>query len=117
MPSQPSHRLLIVARIKPGAEQETADLFRASDRTELPHALGVRRRDLYAYHGLYFHHVEFGGDPRAAVTAARQRADFQQLSADLDAYITPYRPETWRSPLDAMATGFYTWTAEHGELG
>ncbi|MBB1253377.1 TcmI family type II polyketide cyclase [Streptomyces alkaliterrae] len=109
-----THRLLVVARIKPGSQSDVARLFARSDGTELPAALGVVRRDLYEYHGLYFHHVEFAGDPREAVSRARRREDFQELSAELDAFVTPYEPRTWRSPLDAMATGFYSWTPESG---
>lgn len=107
-------RMLIVARIKPGAAGDVARLFDASDRTDLPRALGVVRRDLYEYRGLYFHQVEFAGDPAAAMAEARGRDDFRGLSADLDAFISPYDPATWRSPADAMASGFYSWTPDGG---
>ncbi|WP_307797871.1 TcmI family type II polyketide cyclase [Actinoplanes flavus] len=105
-----SDRILIVARIKPDASPDVARLFAASDAGPLPHALGVTRRHLFQYRDLYFHYAEFDGDSREAVSRARERDDFRDLSTALDAYITPYDPATWRSPADAMAQSFYTWT-------
>lgn len=104
-------QILIVARMEPGDAQTVASLFAASDDTELPRALGVTRRDLFHYRGLYFHRVEFAGDAAAAMAVAREREDFRGLSAELDPFIRPYDPRTWRSPADAMAGRFYSWTA------
>nr|WP_042192754.1 TcmI family type II polyketide cyclase [Kibdelosporangium sp. MJ126-NF4]CEL19968.1 Polyketide cyclase WhiE VII [Kibdelosporangium sp. MJ126-NF4]CTQ97192.1 Polyketide cyclase WhiE VII [Kibdelosporangium sp. MJ126-NF4] len=103
-------RALIVARMTPGAEREVGRLFADSDATDLPHDLDVRRRHLFAYQGLYFHYVEFGGDGSAAMRTAGQRPDFKELSEGLSSFIKPYDPVTWRSPADAMATEFYRWT-------
>ncbi|REE97578.1 TcmI family type II polyketide cyclase [Thermomonospora umbrina] len=103
---------LIVARLRPGGAAGAARLFRESDRTELPRALGVVSRRLYEFHGLYFHHVEFDGDARDAVERARSRGDFRRLSDALQRYVTAYDPTTWREPRDAMAREFYRWTRE-----
>jgi hypothetical protein len=102
-------RTLIVARIKDGAEDAVADLFAASDATELPHRVGVRSRTLFRYHGLYFHLIEADAEVRPAVDRLREDPLFRRLSDDLDAHISPYDPKTWRSPADAMATSFYHW--------
>jgi hypothetical protein len=107
-------RILIVARMAPGATDDVARLFAASDQTELPHALGVTRRELYRYHDLYFHAVEFAGDNEVAMAKARERDDFRRLSDDLQPFISPFEPSTWRSPKDAMATAFYRWTPSAG---
>lgn len=107
-------RRLIVARIKPGATGDVARLFGASDRTALPGDLGVVRRDLFHHGDRYFHLVEFAGDDGEALARARDRTDFRALSADLDAYITPVDPTTWRGPQDAMATCFYSWASTDG---
>lgn len=107
-------RILIVARMAPRAADEVARLFAASDETELPHALGVIRRELYRYHDLYFHAVEFSGDNEVAMARARERDDFNRLSDDLQPFISPFEPTTWRSPRDAMATLFYRWTPSTG---
>jgi cyclase len=112
-----SDRTLIVARLKPGGADGVARLFAESDASELPRALGVVRRHLYQFHGLYFHYVEFAGDARAAVESARGRADFQRLSDDLQDYVMAYDPATWRTPKDAMAEEFYRWTPEEGPQG
>jgi hypothetical protein len=103
------HRTLIVARMKDGAEQSVADLFAESDRTDLPERVGVRSRTLFGFHGLYFHLIEADAAVRPAVDGLRSDPLFRKLSADLDAYIDPYDPPTWRSPADAMATSFYHW--------
>jgi hypothetical protein len=108
-------RILIVARLAGGGAPEVARLFGASDRTGLPHDLGVTRRQLFAYRDLYFHLAEFAGDAGAAMAAARERTDFARLSADLADHVRPYDPDTWRSPADAMASCFYTWTPTDGK--
>lgn len=105
-------RILIVARLEEGSADEVARLFAASDRTDLPRALGVTRRDLFQYQGLYFHSAEFDGSAREAMTTARERQDFRHLSEELSSFVTPYDPSTWRSPADAMARAFYTWTPD-----
>lgn len=109
-----SNQLLIVARMRPESAPRVADLFAASDESELPAALGVLRRDLFCYHDLYFHAVEFATDSAPAMARARHREDFRQLSAELEASIAPYDPSTWRSPADAMARRFYGWTTTGG---
>ncbi|MFE7131010.1 TcmI family type II polyketide cyclase [Streptomyces sp. NPDC057638] len=112
-PTGRTNRILIVARMTPEKAQEVAALFEASDRTSLPVALGVTRRELFHYQrDLYFHLVEFEGDAARAMAEARVREDFQRLCADLDPLIAPYDPETWRSPADAMATSFYRWSRD-----
>ncbi|WP_031485380.1 TcmI family type II polyketide cyclase [Streptomyces bicolor] len=108
-------RILIVARMAPEKAEEVASIFGASDRTSLPADLGVTRRELFHYQDdLYFHLVEFEGDADHAMAAARVREDFQRLCAELDPLISPYDPETWRSPADATATSFYRWTPQEG---
>jgi hypothetical protein len=105
-------RILVVARLKTSAADEVAQLFATSDSTELPHALGVTRRHLFSYRGLYFHYAEFIDDAGKALAVAREREDFQQLSEDLSAYVAPFDPCTSRSPADAMAQEFYSWAPD-----
>lgn len=109
-----TERILIVARLATGHTDDVADLFAASDGTDLPHALGVTRRDLFTYQDLYVHSVEFSGPPSEAISAGRERKDFRKLSAELDAFVAPYDPATWRGPLDAMAHRFYGWSPAGG---
>ena len=52
------------------------------------------------------------GDRRRLRRGGRRGARPPALQGDqrkLDAYITPYDPETWRSPKDAQAREFYSW--------
>jgi cyclase len=104
-------RGVIVAKIKPGAEEEVAKLFAESDATELPRLAGVRHRSLWVLDDVYIHYVETDEDFAEAVDAVRDHPLFKEISAKLDAYITPYNPETWRSPKDAQARQFYVWEA------
>ena len=95
-------RGLIVARIKPGSEEDVAAIFARSDETELPALAGVTHRSLFVLDDIYVHYVEMREDFDQAVEISRQ----------LDAHISPYNPETWRSPKDATAREFYVWDAE-----
>jgi len=102
-------RGLIIARIKPGAEDEVAQIFADSDRTDLPQLAGVRHRSLFVLDDIYVHYVETDADFELAVDEVRDHPLFKEISRKLDDYITPYNPETWRSPKDATAREFYSW--------
>jgi cyclase len=108
-------RGVIVAKIKPGSEDRVASLFAESDATELPRLAGVRHRSLWLLDDVYIHYVETDEDFAEAVDAVRNHPLFKEISAKLDAYITPYNPETWKSPKDAQATQFYSWDASERE--
>ena len=101
---------LIVARMDPRSGAEVAELFSAFDKTDLPHRMGTRRRQLFSFHGLYFHLQDFetedGGE---RIENAKTDPRFIQISEDLKPFIEAYDPATWRSPADAMAKRFYSW--------
>jgi cyclase len=101
----------IVAKIRPGSEEAVARIFAASDETELPRLAGVRHRSLFVLDDLYVHYVEMDEDVAESVDAVRDHKLFEEISRELDAFITPYDPETWRSPADAQAREFYRWDA------
>jgi len=105
-------RGVIVARIKPGSEDEVARIFAESDATELPQMTGVRHRSLYVLDDVYIHLVETDDEFAAAVDNVRDHELFKDISRKLDPYIQPYNPETWRSPADAQAREFYSWEPE-----
>ncbi|RSM85677.1 TcmI family type II polyketide cyclase [Kibdelosporangium aridum] len=103
---------LIVARIAPGSTGDVADLFRQFDDGDMPHRMGTRRRQLFHYHGLYFHLQDFDSDNGGElIEQAKSDARFIKISEDLKPHIQAYDPQTWRSPADAMASRFYSWTA------
>ncbi|MEU0687183.1 TcmI family type II polyketide cyclase [Streptomyces uncialis] len=107
------HSNLIVARMAPGATADVARLFNAFDTTEMPHRMGTRRRQLFAFRGLYFHLQDFdtenGGE---LIEEAKTDPRFIRISEDLKPHIEAYDPATWRTPADAMATRFYSWESE-----
>jgi cyclase len=105
-------RGVIVAKIKPGSEDKVAAIFAESDRSELPSLAGVQHRSLFVLDDVYIHYVETAEDFEAAVDEIREHPLFKDISAKLDDHITPYDPETWRSPKDATAREFYTWDAD-----
>ncbi|GIE92967.1 TcmI family type II polyketide cyclase [Paractinoplanes rishiriensis] len=106
------HSTLIVARMDPAAGPDVAALFADFDTTDMPHRMGTRRRQLFAYRGLYFHLQDFAVDNGAEVIEqAKTDPRFVRISEDLKPHIEAYDPATWRSPADAMATRFYDWTA------
>jgi cyclase len=107
------HSTLIVARMEPQSSGAVADLFEEFDRGEMPDLMGTRRRQLFHYHGLYFHLQDFDAEQGGeAIEAAKSHPSFVQISSDLKEFITAFDPKTWRSPKDAMAERFYHWAAE-----
>ncbi|MFF4830207.1 TcmI family type II polyketide cyclase [Streptomyces sp. NPDC001315] len=109
------HSTLIVARMDPASRDEVASLFAQFDGTDMPHRMGTRRRQLFAYQGLYFHLQDFdhaqGGE---SIEEAKSDPKFQQISADLRPFIDPYDP-AWQTPSDAMAQRFYLWNPKGDE--
>ncbi|MEW2130804.1 TcmI family type II polyketide cyclase [Streptomyces sp. NPDC005435] len=103
------HQGLIVARMAPGSAQDIAKIFAESDRGELPHLVGVRRRSLFQFGDVYMHLVESDTDPAPAIAKVAGHPEFRGISERLTAYVSAYDPETWRSPKDAMARRFYVW--------
>lgn len=101
---------LIVARMDPRSSTDVAGLFGAFDETDLPHRMGTRRRQLFSFHGLYFHLQDFDTeDGGERIENAKTDPRFIQISDDLKPFIVAYDPATWRSPADAMAKRFYCW--------
>ncbi len=105
------HSTLIVARMHPDSMTEVAQIFEQFDGSEMSGLMGTRRRQLFAYRGLYFHLQDFDSDDGgSAIEDAKTHPLFVKVSADLKPYIEAYDPATWRSPADAMAKRFYHWT-------
>lgn len=109
--ARPVRRGVIIARIKPGSEEKVAEIFAESDRSELPELAGVKHRSLFVLEDVYVHYVEMDEDFEQSVAEVRDHPLFKEISRKLDEYITPYNPETWRSPKDATAREFYIWDA------
>nr|WP_216217238.1 TcmI family type II polyketide cyclase [Amycolatopsis aidingensis] len=105
------HRTLIVAKMKPEDTDRVAEIWAESDATELPHLIGVDRRTLFRFHGLYFQLVEAEEDITERLYAARSHPLFLDIHHKLAQYMTPYDPN-WKEPKDAMAVPFYSWARE-----
>lgn len=101
---------LIIGRMDPRWSANVAALFAEFDKTDMPHRMGTRRRELFTYNGLYVHLQDFDGEHGGErIREAREDPLFVKISADLKPYIQAYDPATWRSPADAMAGQFYHW--------
>ncbi len=107
------HRTLIVARMKATETKGIADVFAASDATDLPHLIGVSRRTLFSFHDLYFHLVEAEQDITPNLYKARSHPLYADINTKLTEFVYPYDPN-WSEPKDAMASPFYVWTPEAG---
>jgi cyclase len=107
-------RTLIVARMRPDDAPAVAQIFGESDAGELPHLVGVNRRDLFYFHGLYFHLVESRHDLDTALSSVRSGPLFADVNSKLAKYVSAFDPSTWRTPRDAMAQPFYSWVADQG---
>ena len=105
-------RGVIIAKIKPGSAEEVAKIFAESDESDLPQLAGVKHRSLFVLEDVYIHLVELEDSFDEKVADVRDHPLFKEISRKLDEYITPYNPETWRSPKDATAVEFYTWDAD-----
>jgi cyclase len=94
----------------PNSSADVAQLFNAFDQTDMPHRMGTRRRQLFSFHGLYFHLQDFdAGNGGELIEEAKTDPRFIRISGDLKPFIEAYDPATWRSPADAMAKRFYRW--------
>ncbi|MFF9481977.1 TcmI family type II polyketide cyclase [Streptomyces sp. NPDC014733] len=103
------HHALIVARMSPESAPKIADVFAASDRTELPHLVGVTRRTLFQFGDVYLHLIESEQPPGPEIAKVTSHPEFRAISDRLSSFVSPYDPETWRGPKDAMAHQFYRW--------
>lgn len=104
------HHALIVARMAPQSASDIAGVFAASDSGELPHLVGVTQRSLFQFGDVYMHFIEAEQDPGPAIAKVAGHPEFVDISRKLEAFVSPYDPQTWRSPKDAMAQRFYHWS-------
>lgn len=107
------HQTMIIAKMAPTDADDVAAVFGRYDATSMPHKIGVQRRSLYQFHGIYVHLIDFDRPPQEAMRIAQALPDFRAVSDELRPYIEAYDPG-WRSPQDAMAHRFYSWTADGG---
>ncbi|ANW17507.1 TcmI family type II polyketide cyclase [Streptomyces clavuligerus] len=109
MTTAPVHQALVVARMAPGSAEGIARLFADSDGGELPRLVGVRRRSLFQFGDVYMHLIEADRPPGPAIAGVGDHPEFRGLCERLTEFVSPYDPQTWRGPRDAMAHRFYTW--------
>jgi cyclase len=97
--------------MNPADKDAVAEVWAESDATDLPYQIGVSRRTLFRFHGLYFQLVEAEQDISENLYRARSTPLYQDIHNKLAKYMTPYDPN-WQEPKDAMAVPFYTWTPQ-----
>ncbi|MER7770500.1 TcmI family type II polyketide cyclase [Kitasatospora sp. NPDC096140] len=107
-------RVLFIDRMNPHDADEVARIWQAHDATGLPEEIGVARRQLYRFHGLYVHLVEGRSDLTDDLTdrilAARGAREFIETRDELGRFLTPYSPE-FRNLTATRAEEFYHWQA------
>jgi hypothetical protein len=108
------HSTVIVNRVADAAIPEVARLFGELDATDFPSRMGTHRRQLFSYHGVYFHIQDFEAqNGNAVIDQAWKEADprFVKICADLDPLVHKYAPDRWRSTDDQIGVRFYHWEA------
>ncbi|MGD5592426.1 TcmI family type II polyketide cyclase, partial [Xanthomonas citri pv. citri] len=103
---------VLIQRMKPGSEENIAQVFRDSDAGPLPRELGVVGRWLYSIDDVFVHLLE--QDKQTAIASRNNhdhRPAFGAIMRALAPYVSPYNPEHWQSHLDAQARVFYRWEA------
>jgi hypothetical protein len=105
---------VIVQRMKPGAEEQVAQIFADSDSGPLPVSTGVTGRWLYAMEDVLVHLLEQDPVTAAAVRENHEsnRPAFARIMEDLSPYLSPYRPDSWQTPRDSVARVFHRWQAD-----
>ncbi len=106
-----TRRGVIIARLRPETKEKVAAIFAASDADPLPRIAGIRHRSLFLLENLYVLLIETDTHAEQAVDAIRKHKLFAEISLQLEQYVQPYNPATWRSPKDALAEEFYSWDA------
>jgi cyclase/tetracenomycin F2 cyclase len=104
----------MVLRMKSENADAVATAFAEHDQGDLPGIIGVTRRTLFRFQGLYMHLIEADGDMLPELLDARKHPDFQAINRKLDNLLERYDPSSWRTLTDSMATPFYTWSAGAG---
>jgi cyclase len=108
-----ANQMLIVQRIKPGAEPEVARIFSESDSGQFPVQMGVTGRWLYSIDDVYLHLMERTDE---AVTQGMGQGHhtpaLTKIMEELSPYTSAYSPDTWHGPQDALAKEFYRWRAD-----
>ena len=103
---------VILQRMVPGSEAEIARVFEESDASGFAKQLGVVGRWLYSSEDAFVHLLE---QDTSAPESDRHDHDgkpkFAEVMRKLAPYVSPYRPETWQSPKDSVATVYYRWQA------
>ncbi|MGW2649796.1 TcmI family type II polyketide cyclase [Streptomyces sp. NPDC001393] len=107
-------RVLFIDRMHPQDADAVAKIWKAHDATGLPQEIGVARRHLFRFHGLYVHMVEARDDVDDDLTdrifAARDEREFVETRDALARFLTPYSPEL-RNLKATRAEEFYRWQA------
>lgn len=105
--------MVIVQRIKPGAESEVARIFGESDAGSFPTEMGVAARSLYSIDDVYLHLMERTDEAVAGGLGKNHHSTaFAKIMEELSPYTNAYNPDTWTGPQDSVAKEFYRWRAE-----
>jgi cyclase len=106
------HQALMIRRIDPRDVPEVARIFGQHDQeTDLPQRIGVQRRELYQYHGIYLHLVQSDFDFVQRLYQARTDPQFLHIDEQLRRYLHPY-DATVPTFEDSHLKPFYTWSRD-----
>lgn len=107
-------RVLFVDRMAAADAERVADVWTAHDRTDLPREIGVTRRVLFGFHGLYLHLVEadggLDGDLYDRIAEQKDNPLYHDVRNRLSPLLEPFSPE-FRTLRETRAQEFYRWNA------
>ncbi len=110
--SASANQMVIVQRIKPGADADVARIFGESDAGPLPVEMGIAGRWLYSIDDVYLHVMQRTDEAAAKPMGQNHHAPaFAKIMEDLSPYVSALSPDTWRGPQDSVAKEFYRWRA------
>lgn len=104
------YRALMIRTMRTADAPAVSAAFREHDRTPFPRRLGILRRTLFHYHGLYTHLIEAERDFMPDLTALHRDPQFTTVDRQVAPYLRPYDPER-PSMRQARADVFYSWEA------
>ncbi|MGW4826631.1 TcmI family type II polyketide cyclase [Amycolatopsis japonica] len=107
-------RVLFIDRMDPDDAGQVARIWAEHDVTGLPERIGVARRTLFRFRGLYVHMVEFREGIEDGLVdriySARTDPAFERTRSELSEFLQPFAADV-RNLKDTEARPFYTWQA------
>lgn len=104
------YRGVIIAKHKPGSEEDIVKAWERSDATDLPHLIGIKSRHVWVQGDIYVHFIEGRTTLPTVLKEYAQNPLYQDAKAELDQYVSLIDPQlpphgkliySWRNGAEA----------------